>query len=171
MSNAIERYAAGESIRSISRDLPVTSQSLAEVFRNRGVPLRPRGQEYAGERHDKWKGDRAGDGAKRSRARRRYRLGPCERCGADGVHRHHRNRDVGDNSPGNIEILCAACHSDEHRAEREPAYAAMRKPVVPCINCGREKKRRGRRCSACAKYLRVNGIERPPRLWAYWQTR
>lgn len=50
----------------------------------------------------------------------------CERCGftvtgAD-LPRHHKDRDRSNNSPENLEVLCAACHRIEHNKEavRDP---------------------------------------------------
>ena len=115
-------------------------------------PPPPRGAE----RHN-WKGDAATDDSKRYRANRRYRLRDCERCGAPGVLRHHKDEDVGNNEPENIEVLCKRCHQRHH----------MGLPPRPCAHCSdlSKKLKRGR-CNVCYQYLRVNGVDRPPTLVA-----
>jgi len=51
------------------------------------------------------------------RAKRRFKLGPCQRCGKPGKHRHHRDRNPLNNTPSNIEILCFSCHQLEHNRQ------------------------------------------------------
>lgn len=68
--------------------------------------------ERLGDRCPTWKGDAASVDAGRQRARTLYDLGPCERCGADGYDRHHKNGNTHDNRPGNVEILCRRCHME-----------------------------------------------------------
>lgn len=101
----------------------------------------------------------------RQRARRRYPLGPCARCGAPGVDRHHVDGDTSNNEPSNVEVLCRSCHmAVDGRLRRlvEAAAAANRKLAEPCINCGvMTKPRRRGRCQACYRYLRRTGRERP----------
>lgn len=48
-----------------------------------------------------------------------HRGSRCERCGAvSRLHAHHRNGDVTDNRPENIETVCAACHISGHWADK-----------------------------------------------------
>lgn len=117
---AIARYIAGDSLRKIAADLPCTSQSLGELLRNRNVPMRSKlcAALLRGEQSHSWRGDAAGDSAKRSRARKRYRLGKCNRCESPAVHRHHKDRNISNNSPENIEPLCRRCHLREHAEDR-----------------------------------------------------
>ena len=113
-----------------------------------------------------WKGDQALPDSKRGRARRRYRLGPCNRCGKPGVDRHHRDDNTGNNEPENVEILCRRCHMeiDGRLAIFRSTSASLRGPQPPnvCENCKRPMKplRRGR-CHACNEYRRRQGRERP----------
>ncbi len=119
----------------------------------------------SGEEHPSWKGDAATDHSKRGRARQAFPLGPCEVCGQPGIERHHRDENTGNNSPENVQIVCRSCHSAIHeRGQR--VGEKLKKPPVPCINCGREAKptRKGR-CGACDWWWRKHGIERPARLF------
>jgi hypothetical protein len=43
-------------------------------------------------------------------ARKTFPLHACERCGAPGVHRHHKDDNPENNEPSNVVILCFACH-------------------------------------------------------------
>lgn len=63
------------------------------------------------------------------RAQRRYPMGDCEKCGAPGRDRHHRDGDQMNNEPGNVAILCRRCHQREdgrYEALRERALAQAR---------------------------------------------
>lgn len=112
----------------------------------------PRGAD----RHN-WKGDGAKKHSKSYRAIRRYSLRECERCGAPGELRHHKDENVGNNEPENIEILCRKCHQQHH----------LGKPPRPCHHCGElSKKLKRGRCNVCYQYLRVNGVDRPQALLA-----
>lgn len=71
-----------------------------------------------GPEHHAWKGKAVSDRIGRKRALRRFRLGPCERCGARGFDRHHKDRNPVNNARSNVEILCRRCHAREHRAPR-----------------------------------------------------
>ena len=70
----------------------------------------------------------------RWRARQIERAEECRQCGAtEKLHVHHRDRDVTNNDPGNLETLCASCHLKLHwredRAERmESISARTRRP-------------------------------------------
>lgn len=48
-------------------------------------------------------------------AQRRIPLTVCERCqSTKQLQRHHKDRNTRNNDPRNIEVLCQACHKDEH---------------------------------------------------------
>jgi hypothetical protein len=41
----------------------------------------------------------------------------CERCGTtDRLHVHHRDKDITNNDPANLETLCVLCHNRHHFA-------------------------------------------------------
>jgi ribosomal protein S27E len=113
-----------------------------------------------GAAHPNWKGDAAPLDTKRRRAQNRYpEIGLCRRCGRPATERHHRDRDLNNAEPDNIEPLCVQCHKQEHRPD--PA-----RPAAVCKVCGRSVKEPwGGRCSACAEYYKVRGVERPPALY------
>ena len=60
------------------------------------------------------------DRGRRSRADRITRrllpdpLPECERCGAPGTCRHHRDWDIDNNVIENLEVVCKRCHNEEH---------------------------------------------------------
>lgn len=116
-----------------------------------------------GEQNPEWKGEEATHNSKRQRARKRFRLGPCEMCGKPGKDRHHRDNDPGNNESSNVQILCRKCHM-----VADGRLIALRRnhrgpqPAKPCRICGREYKplRKGR-CGMCAQYFHVHGVERP----------
>lgn len=94
----------------------------------------------SGERSGKWVGAAGTPNAKRARARRLIpNLGPCERCGGAATERHHKDRDINNNTKGNIAQLCRPCHIAIHDEMRSP-----------CAECHRKLKplRRGL-CHAC----------------------
>jgi len=122
-----------------------------------------------GSEHFNWRGERATVKAGRQRARASFALGPCERCGKNGVERHHKDANPLNNDPENIEILCRHCHMEiDGRLERfklTSATAGLRDPR-PCITCGEiARPARKGRCTNCAMYFRRTGVERPPALW------
>jgi hypothetical protein len=132
-----------------------------------------------GAEHPQWKGDAASKNAGRMRARRRYRLGPCEHCGKPATDRHHKDDNPLNNDPGNVEILCRRCHmiADGRIKEfvkaggsRAPGGSKSRdKPIKSCMICGRFWKylRKGR-CSACDQYFRAHGKERTASAVSRW---
>lgn len=65
-----------------------------------------------GPSHYAWKGDAASKSSGRERARNRYPLTPCERCGKPGLDRHHVDGNTLNNAPANIQILCRRCHME-----------------------------------------------------------
>lgn len=87
-------------------------------------------------------------------------LGPCERgCGREAKQRHHKNKDVYDNSRENIELLCVHCHMAHHKGMREPVKCSICDRM-----CGPKDRRRGR-CDACRRWFERHGFERPAELW------
>ena len=119
------------------------------------------------EEHPSWKGDEARTNTKRSRARIRYALGPCEKCGEPGTDRHHKDSNTGNNDRSNIAILCRRCHmSIDGRLDALKKRLAGRPmeitPPQPCSNCSVPYKplRRGL-CAACSVYLSRTGRSRP----------
>jgi hypothetical protein len=41
----------------------------------------------------------------------------CERCGATArLHVHHKDKDITNNDPANLETLCVLCHNRHHFA-------------------------------------------------------
>lgn len=127
----------------------------------------PRPPVMRGEDHPQWKGDAAHTSSMRRRARRRFALGSCERCGGKGTQRHHIDGYPGNNDPSNIMIVCLPCHAAiDDRAAKMRAKIKNRRPKLPprpCINCGRFVTRfeGGQVCLACGSYRRRNGVDRP----------
>jgi len=64
-----------------------------------------------------WKGDNASQQAGRLRAQRMYPSQPCEACGMEDGHRHHKDRNTLNNNRDNIEFLCGRCHKLRHIKE------------------------------------------------------
>ena len=100
----------------------------------------------------------AADG--RYQAQAIYKATECEKCGAVSgrLHRHHVNHDATDNSPQNIQILCAKCHTEEHRKPPK---------MSKCAVCGemfvaKSHRSRAKICSApCAsEWGRINARKR-----------
>jgi hypothetical protein len=125
---------------------------------------------YTGPAHPAWKGDAASDNVKRKRARRLYPLGPCERCGKPGRHRHHIDGNPGNNDPSNIKIVCPRCHMvidgrlARFIAGAKRATAARQRAcrLRRCRICGCETKKfccHGR-CHSCHSYYTYHGYER-----------
>ncbi len=123
----------------------------------------PRPWIQRGDKHPQWKGDKACKNSKRGRARRTFKLGPCQDCGKPATDRHHEDGDTGNNSTDNVVILCRKCHMI--RDGRSAALAKKRMPKrdpLPCANCGvPSSPLRGGLCHACNEYLRRTGRKRP----------
>jgi hypothetical protein len=126
-----------------------------------------------GPAHPAWKGDAARPEAKRTRARRLYRLGACERCGAAATDRHHEDGDTGNNTPENVRLLCRRCHMavdgrlEQFRENGAQAAVRSRKAPQPCVLCGQLAKKRWKgRCHACEEFRRRNGFDRNEQAWA-----
>lgn len=83
------------------------------------------------------------------RARKTASPKVCERCGETGpLHVHHKNRNVLDDSPKNLEVLCVECHRAEHTYDIPLSKCAV------CSTLFRSASHRNRNkiCSAkCAK--------------------
>lgn len=121
-----------------------------------------------GERHYAWRGDRASNGAKRTRARALYVAEQCEICHATPAERHHVDSNPGNNEASNVQVLCRKCHmivDGRLEALREVAKknaVLHKKPPRPCENCGKKATifRRGE-CPRCAEYRRRHAKARP----------
>ncbi len=98
-----------------------------------------------------WKGDLAVTHTKRDRTRRAFPLDVCERCGEPATEHHHRDRDVGNNTPDNIECLCDSCHKIAHQS-----------PIRSCAVCGVEGQGYAKGlCHTCYEYRRRTGRDAP----------
>lgn len=54
----------------------------------------------------------------RKRAQRATPMQKCNRCPQTiGLQRHHKDRNPMNNDPTNIEVLCQACHTDDHKTD------------------------------------------------------
>lgn len=131
----------------------------------RGQPRRFRKGHMRGPLTPGWKGNAALDTTKRSRGRKFFELGPCERCGEPATDRHHRDGDTGHNTQDNIAILCRRCHMlEDGRLARLAALPRPTKPPRSCRICGEQPRRQSfwfGRCHRCHEYFRRNGIDRP----------
>jgi len=99
-------------------------QRTSEWARATGHQPPPNGH---GPFNSNWKGHAARN--PRDRARLWYQAESCEVCGATKadrrIERHHINKDIYDNSPDNIAILCSLCH----KAAESPHRTIMRVTV------------------------------------------
>lgn len=61
----------------------------------------------------------------------RKSCGPaCEACGSKSkLHVHHRNQDIKDNSPKNLQTLCGSCHAKHHHSIRRRGQMVHGKAV------------------------------------------
>ena len=72
----------------------------------------------------------------------------CERCGCEDLmmlELHHKNRNHNDNRLENLEMLCASCHTKEHRENDHlyPKYKRKKEKIernhhAVCEYCGKE---------------------------------
>jgi len=67
-----------------------------------------------GQEHPAWKGDAVTIKGGRSRAKRKFALDVCQKCGAPATDRHHKDGNPRNNAESNIEILCEPCHIRAH---------------------------------------------------------
>lgn len=50
---------------------------------------------------------------------RKFLKAKCERCDStDRLHVHHKDADITNNDPSNLETLCVVCHNRHHSAAR-----------------------------------------------------
>lgn len=72
----------------------------------------------------------------RWRARKLKKRDRCEECPATTkLHIHHKDKDVTNNSPENLAVLCASCHMKLHwREDRAERLAAMHAGVDRMAN-------------------------------------
>ena len=73
----------------------------------------------SGTNHYRWKKTNVGGVTGRQRAKKVIPvMKKCERCGSTHkLERHHKDRDVANNSRKNLEVLCKICHLKEHEKE------------------------------------------------------
>jgi hypothetical protein len=65
----------------------------------------------------------------------------CEMCGGNSrLGLHHKDRDRTNNSPGNLQTLCPACHTRLHWEEGKTPW---RRHPASCTVCGKPAKRLG----------------------------
>ncbi|HEC61942.1 MAG TPA: hypothetical protein ENI27_06765 [bacterium] len=66
---------------------------------------------------------------------RKLRKSHCERCGTTtNLNTHHKDEDLRNNSPENIQTLCASCHTKHHW---DNGKAAWRHYEPFCMVCGK----------------------------------
>ncbi len=93
-----------------------------------------------GSDHHSWLGDAVGTWGARSRTQKEVPSGPCESCGVLNADRHHKDRDIHNNSLDNIAYLCRSCHGRRHRKEDGLKGAAgVKGPRGPQKNPRRKK--------------------------------
>jgi hypothetical protein len=119
-----------------------------------------------GELCHNWKGEAASETSKRQRGRRKYKLkNNCERCGRKARDVWHENRDLSDNSDGNLQSLCRRCRMEldgtldiiKHWNKDNPRC----KDNEPCCNCGKEEKYlTKKRCHTCYCYFLKHNSDR-----------
>jgi len=68
----------------------------------------------SGPEHHHWDGAPTLNALRKRACRLVPALGPCERCGENGTDRHHRDLNMRNNIPSNIEVLCERCHILAH---------------------------------------------------------
>jgi hypothetical protein len=73
----------------------------------------------------------------------------CERCQATaGLEVHHKDRDPTNNAPENREVLCQACHQQEHITAGDWGHGKV--PTATCEICGVAfQPKRSRRATLC----------------------
>jgi len=65
---------------------------------------------------------------------RKLRQDCCEKCGTtENLNTHHKDENLANNSPENIQTLCAACHTGHHW---ENGKKPWRKYPPACSVCG-----------------------------------
>lgn len=147
------------------REKDVLSRTLrAGRSRGCGHHPKPTASVRRGAGHPSWRGELASTEAGHARARRRYPLGACVRCGRPATDRHHKDADPLNNEPSNVEVLCRRCHMEtDGRLEAFISARLARPPKgpQPCQDCGRPcKPRRKGRCEPCYYRSRKHGVIR-----------
>ena len=74
----------------------------------------------SGEGHHWWKDGDLSIAGLYIRAKKYVGTGPCEICGNPNSDMHHKDRDITNNTPGNIRFLCRSHHSRLHIHEDGP---------------------------------------------------
>lgn len=64
-----------------------------------------------------FRGDNVTKWAQYKRANQIKTAGPCERCGSSGEVVHHKDENLRNNTPENLERLCRSCHIAHHRVQ------------------------------------------------------
>src|SRR5438270_8611954 len=80
-------------------------QPLVVFAKRKYCSLACYGLAHRGENHHRWKGSLACKVCKRERARKYYPLSECEVCGQPATDHHHRDGDLDNNEPGNVQCL------------------------------------------------------------------
>jgi hypothetical protein len=118
------------------------------------------------ENHPLWRGVNASQNNKRKRARTRWELTLCEKCGSPATDRHHKTGNLDDCSKNEIQILCRKCHMEIDGRLNLLIKKAKNRPSPrikkPCVNCGDNffPLRKGL-CHKCNEYLRRHKCARP----------
>lgn len=112
----------------IAKELGKTKACIASICRSKKITGWPEGS--AARNQQGFRNPNYGNGRSRATIGRTAKrvlieddrdLFTCERCDKRNdieLPRHHKNRDVRDNSPDNLEVLCHSCHNLEHMPER-----------------------------------------------------
>jgi hypothetical protein len=67
---------------------------------------------------------------------RKLRGDCCENCGTtDNLNAHHKDEDLANNSPENIQTLCGSCHTKHHWKDGKKPW---KKYDGVCVVCGKE---------------------------------
>jgi hypothetical protein len=87
----------------------------------------------------------------RKAARKLTERKTCNRCQAtESLEVHHKDRDPTNNAPENREVLCQACHQQEHITAGDWGHGAV--PAAHCEICGTTfQPKRSRRSILCGK--------------------
>ncbi len=72
----------------------------------------------------------------------KYRKDKCEKCGVRrDLHVHHRDEDISNNDPENLQTLCASCHGKWHWANGKTDPRSGQKCLVD--GCPKTRRRHG----------------------------
>ena len=147
-------------VKPVAIKLGVSQELVRKALDEAGIDRPRKGQVSFG-----WKGVEAGVDAGRARARNKYALGPCERCGKTATDRHHVDANTLNNATENIQILCRRCHmivDGRFEEFRTAPRKGKKSQGTTCATCGCEfwPLRKGR-CSRCAQHFYKYGKERP----------